>query len=153
MRPFRGKRIDNGKEVKGWYCEVDKKSYILRDEYHDPLITPWYEVIPESVGQDTGYKTYEGDILAKPNDEEDWKTGRAERVVVEYDEELTAFLCVWHTFYGGRGYAGNRKGAMIAALIKPKYMVDGSRPLDYIKAGWVVVGNKYKNPELLEVKE
>ena len=61
MRQYRGKRIDNGEWVYGWYQELDGDSYISSNVLR--------EVLPASVGQSTG-KTdgkdndvFGGDIL------------------------------------------------------------------------------------------
>lgn len=86
-RKYRGLRVDNKEWVKGWlfkykYCD---KTYIVLNEYsadelqHEPRFFSkfaWHEVIPETVGQDTGLKDkkrteefpdgqpiYQGDIV------------------------------------------------------------------------------------------
>ena len=79
-RLYRGKRVDNGGWVKGWYVFCRFHAYILPIHNHDdtePCFDErwiqqganddnWFEVIPESVGQSTGLadkdgtKIYEG---------------------------------------------------------------------------------------------
>jgi uncharacterized phage protein (TIGR01671 family) len=76
---FRGKREDNGEWVYGYYVTADNKSYIFTGKTGLSQVTPAhrlmykdfarYEVIPEAVGQFTGFtdskgvKVFEGDIV------------------------------------------------------------------------------------------
>ena len=70
MRPYRGKRKDNGEWVYGWYAlEPNISDVILTEseEIHGLLIE--VEVIPETVGQATGLhdkkkECYAGDVVA-----------------------------------------------------------------------------------------
>jgi uncharacterized phage protein (TIGR01671 family) len=69
---FRGKRIDNGEWVYGWYYHDQRFKnghscqdvYIIRDELDQD-----FEVDPATVGQDTGFKDrngveiFDGDII------------------------------------------------------------------------------------------
>lgn len=86
MRPYRGKRIDNGEWVYGWFVEINGKHYICNDKYaplgifyHDKpngerinlisnLLGGLIKVDPKTVGQDTGEiidgkEVFAGDIL------------------------------------------------------------------------------------------
>lgn len=106
IRPYRGKRIDNGKWVYGGYCEVDDAPHIIEPlaefEWEHTgngyVIGKMYEVDPATVGQSTGLKDkkrteefpegqpiYEGDII-------EWEDGdgsgytRKFQEVVEFEQ-------------------------------------------------------------------
>ena len=73
---FRGKRIDNGEWVYGFYCHYDDTKDKGKDdcdyivEKHNGNHFPFIKVLPETVGQYTGVtdkngrKIFEGDILS-----------------------------------------------------------------------------------------
>lgn len=82
-----------------------------------------------------GKEIWAKSILAEPKDETKWNSGEAERIVVEYNDKLTRFLCQFNTIYGGEGYSGN---------------IEGQQLCDYIKDGWVIIGNAHENPDLLK---
>ncbi len=76
MRQYRGNRVDNGEEVKGWYVEIEGAHYIVDNTVsHTWLEEDCYEVQgllevdPATVGQQTPYKDknnkfiFEGDKL------------------------------------------------------------------------------------------
>ena len=121
---FKGKRIDNGEWVKGFYLELPGVGAVILND------NGYAKVIPETVGQYTGLpdkngkKIFEGDIV-EFTDKYTHIKGRAEIV-------FEAFK--WK--YSGCYYGGN---PMVWLCIDDK-------SIEY-----EVIGNIYDNPELLEV--
>jgi uncharacterized phage protein (TIGR01671 family) len=134
---FRGKRIDNGEWVEGYYfCSRNPH----RENIHKihPLDSDWsYEISPSTVGQYTGLtdkngkKIFEGDILEVHdklpffdgyNSEEICYNGK-----VMYIDDQGMYVC-----------EGNEDGNTLCAL-----------NLDECE----IIGNIHDNPELLEVRE
>ena len=130
-RISRGKRIDNGEWVFGYFWSNDVgNSFIRVTEENDEIVLKDYEVIPETVGDYTGLtdksgkngksgkKIFEGDIIAYIG----------EVCVVKWDDETAKFvlenknlLCDFEEVWCNR-----------------------------FKAKVVVIGTIYDNPELLE---
>lgn len=98
MGLFRGKRIDNGEWVEGFYiAHLKSAHYIIpcrtggyASIYHGFYVHKWYEVDPDTVGECTGLRDkngkliFEGDIL-------DCKSGMYERCKVIFNEFCSAF--------------------------------------------------------------
>ena len=135
---FRGKRIDNGEWVCGYYVKYEH----MGDTKHI-IITNWaqvyvnsYEIDPETVGQYTGLKDkngveiYEGDIV-------DFTT-------FDHNDIDTQWRGVVKFSFGGWQIWNNGKS--------PYYDTDGAFELDWVcyqDEEIEVIGNIHDNPELL----
>ena len=103
---FRGKRVDNGKEIKGGFYELD----VLydRDEQDDSLVeratfrraffiqppnAPSQEVHPDTVGQYTGQTDKHGveEIYTGSQVEVTWDDGKKELYAIEWSDEWWGF--------------------------------------------------------------
>lgn len=133
---FRGKRIDNGKWVYGYYFydSFYNKAYIttgnycmrISEEKSNHRIINAFEVDAKAVGQYTGLKDkngnkiFEGDIIdfLYRSDGDDYG-------IVQYDVDETEFGFVYNLIYDGLGR-------------------------HYCSKDIEVIGNIYDNPELLE---
>lgn len=137
---FRGKRIDNGEWIEGFFVKVGGHCYILTGrlliiDRHIGFVK--HEVIPSTVGQYTGLTDkndkngkngkliFEGDILQSGNI----------KGTVKYSNKRAAFVFKWRrfTFHGGDFF----KECILSDF-------GGFSSL-------AVIGNAHDNPELLEV--
>lgn len=137
---FRGKTVDKGEWVEGWYGEKSFGAWPLR-----AAITPcddarngylhYEEIIPETVGQYTGredkngQKIFEGDIIAAVLPDSKYQR-RFEWPLMHVE------------FWKGSFFLATEHGSMFSAL-------SGFSP--YVN--FEVVGNIHDNPEMLKGKK
>ena len=135
---FRGKRIDNGEWVEGWYYKrivhlntFHQNVVVDAIEVYDgenPLSIAYYSVDPETVGQCTGLtdkngkKIFEGDIV------ECWSEGVCARGTVQQ----------------------NKGGLWIIYPAWQKRIMWGLCPDEYSRTDVEIIGNIHDNPELMK---
>ena len=146
---FRGKRVDNGKWVEGFYVnvpehykhEMSRKSYIV--SINNGL---FMEVVPETVGEYTGLtdkngkKIFEGDIL------QGYQYPYLSEGHFNYYAEVVCFEnCPAFGLYTFK----NPNLDIVYGISS------GNTDLmeDWESENWEIIGNIYDNPELLEDEE
>lgn len=134
---FRGKRVKDGEWVYGYLYKKWETCFIESEKKLDI-------VLPETVGEYTGLtdkncnKIFEGDIVRLHYFYEalDPSTLGA----YEAEEEIVAIISVWDMGLGFDQVGGSLCGYLSDWLESPQDELE-------------VVGNKWDNPELLEVKK
>lgn len=126
---FRGKRVDNGEWIEGFFAKSGDKTFILIDTGIAFGYVTMKEVLSETIGQYTGLtdkngkKIFEGDIV-----ELTYYTLPEERKVmaeVAYEEESAAFVLY--------SFGTENKGICVEIYNTKK-----------------AIGNIHDNPEMLE---
>lgn len=148
---FRGKRVDNGEWVIGYYFhyETCHEHFIITDMSYD---TPDMEqVIPETVGQYTGLtdkngkKIFEGDIVKSKHTA---FTDSDKKPKYSYDLEKQESEYGYPKIIYYRNY--------VVQLYDARYRIKNKNITHYINYNFIynheveVVGNIHDNPELLE---
>ena len=149
---FRGKRIDNGEWVEGYFIQKGSQTFIASYPYFTGKVheTSWLEfcfggfieVIPETVGQYTGLtdkngkKIFEGDIVRTHY------ANAPKAVFVETVVFDSGKFCATSTNEGCKTTAALWDGV-------PRLAIDKSVYMDEVE----IIGNIHDNPELLEVEE
>lgn len=128
-RISRGKRLDNGEWVFGYFWSNDVGNNFIRvTEENDEIVLKDYEVVPETVGDYTGLtdkngrKIFEGDIIAFRSSESIYE--------VAYDITDSKFIILLR----------NGKDSFLRFYNISAYYFS-------------VIGNKWDNSELLEVEK
>ena len=140
---YRGKLVQNGAWVYGYYCKMGETTYAFEEDYQKYPVKTFhmiaqesmtdsglpnklrlYEIDPETVGQYTGKndrnakKIFEGDILRNDS------TG--EIVSVWWDEDHCCFVC---------------RGGEVSPV-----------QVGSVSYQSTIIGNVHENPEILEQK-
>ena len=146
---FRGKRIDSGEWVEGYYASIGEYHYILtgRLELVPYLGFEHFFVNSETIGRFTGLtdcngvKIFEGDIIRWRDSTELSVGGQiAEVCYGEYIDADSHFDDVYSLGFYFKLFDKNKTCATISWL-------------DEYKNDFDIIGNIYDNPELLEVEK
>lgn len=147
---FRGKRIDNGEWVEGYYvyhikrtiCAFndnvepeDEQHVIIQDGFSDwnmPRDTVHYDINPDTLCQYTGLKDKNGKKIWENDIVKPYDTVTNEDYIIGWDKEMGAFVfCDINT-----------KDSMYVLV---GHYIESIQPVE-------VIGNIFDNPELLEVQ-
>lgn len=139
---FRGKKVDNGEWVYGYYVFTHDRHRIIYEDYEGFYCED--EVIPETVGQYTGLKDengneiYEGDIVKFINCIDNIFHEEVGICVFEQDECNFVLQRVQY----------NHENYPVPTTIHTFYLISNLTYKDDVS--YEVIGNIFDNPELLE---
>lgn len=128
---YRGKRKDNGAWVEGWYCKVAfgrwplREAIIPNEAAEEGHYQP-YEVDPETVGECTGLRDKNGELIFE---------GDICDHHVQGDILVNRGVVNWDTKNGRWAFQLN--------TMNPDFYMNNP-------AAWEIIGNVVDNPELLQ---
>ena len=148
---FRGKRLDNGEWVEGYFVNL----WMINYQKHQPIITDnnavSYDVDPSTIGQYTGLKDkngnriWEGDIVRytfdSPDDPTATKNGLKVRTGRIFWSDLRASFAVTAGINGSASLNND-----VARYVRGRQIYEYVRGANTVE----VIGNITDNPELLE---
>ena len=137
---FRGKRVDNGEWVEGYFCGKVSKNFFGVAEDSTQIIDKnlwWHEVIPETVGQYTGLTDKTGKMVFEGDIVEGIAFSSNHRGTIEWITQIAGF---------GVRYWNNHIPTAWENSSILKQMTRGRTDEFAAK----VIGNIYDNPELLK---
>lgn len=140
---FRGKRVDNGEWIEGFFAKIGDKTFILIDTGIAFGYVTMKEVLSETIGQYTGLtdkngkKIFEGDIL------QGYQYPYLSEGHFNYYAEVIYFeICPAFGLYTFKN----------PNLDIVKGISSGTTDFmeDWESENWEIIGNIYDNPEMLE---
>ena len=147
---FSGKRVDNGKWVRGYYAVFEERHFIYTGEKELLKVSPVHgimqeqykaiEIIPGTVGQYTGLVDkndtciFEGDIIEYHDFMYNFSWNQVHVGVVEWRDNAARFRCT--------------RVKVDGKLVKPEV---GLFPMHFDSSG--IIGNIHDNIELLTGKQ
>lgn len=130
---FRGKRKDNREWVEGSYIHLNANAdFICQGRSFNSLIPINIEVIPETVGEYTGFTDKNGKKI--------WEGDIVKAKIIEFSGEK--YIGIWEVAYH------TKYGYFYLKRPKNNLLFDGNWSYGVTKIE--VIGNIYDNPELLK---
>lgn len=92
---FRGKRLDNGEWVEGFYVQCQRKHYIITNTHlpFDDICVDWVEVLPETVSQYTGLNDRHAKRIFE-NDVVEICGGKEQRYLIWWVREMSMLTAI-----------------------------------------------------------